>query len=319
MTRALRLSERGSTPAIEPVTLSTPKTGMVGITIRAAALNFADLLMIEGKYQRMVPLPATLGLEGAGEVTGVGPGVADLDVGQRVAILPASGALADAGVFEAAACRPLPDGVSFEAAAAIQIAHGTAYLALGPRGRLSRGETLVVLGASGGVGLAAVELGHAMGARVIAVARGEERRRVAEETGADLAIEPDGDLKERLRAEGGVDVVFDAVGGAAFEAAFGAIRPEGRLLAIGFASGEVPEVKANHLLVKNAEVIGVDWGAYRDFAPDRLNESRDAVLRLCAEGRIAPRIGHRLPLDRALEGLELLRTRRATGKIVIEP
>ncbi len=289
--------------------------------IRAAALNFADLLMVAGEYQDIPPLPVTLGLELAGIVEAVGEGVTGLEPGDRVAVFSGQGGLAESGVFPAGRAVKIPDAMSFEDAAAFQIAYGTSHLALTERARLAEGETLLVLGASGGVGLTAVELGARMGARVIAVARGAERLAVAERAGAHHLIDSaaTGDLAQALKALGGVDVVYDAVGGDAFRAALKATRPGGRLLLIGFASGAVPEIRANHLLVKNVDAIGFYWGGYLAFAPEKLRASLETLFDWYAAGGLRPQISHVLPLDRAAEGLELLRSRRATGKVVITP
>lgn len=317
--RALRLARFGQPPQLETLPRPEPGPGQVRVRIAACGLNFADLLMIEGRYQRGPAPPLTLGQELAGTIEALGQGVEPALAGRRVAVFAGHGGLAEWGVFAAARCLCLPDGVKFNNAAALQVAHGTAHLALGLRARLARGETLVVLGAAGGVGLAAVEIGQRMGARVIACARGPARLELARSRGAqhliDTATTPD--LKAALRALGGADVVFDTVGGPATEAALRACRPGGRVLLIGFASGEVPRLPANHLLVRNVEAIGVDWGAYLDFQPDALTGSLATLMQWHAQGALAPHLGHVLPLERAAEGLALLRTRRASGKVVI--
>ena len=214
---------------------------------------------------------------------------------------------------------PLPDSLSFAEAAGFQIAYGTSHLALAHKARLQPGETLLVLGAAGGVGLTAVEIGHQMGARVIACARGAEKLALARAAGADEVIDSDTpDLKSALRALGGVDVVYDPVGGPAFDAALRATKPDGRLLAIGFASGTVPQVPANLLLVKNLTVIGFWWGGYLAFAPQVLRDSLATLLDWQAAGRIKPHISNLLPFEAFPQGLDLLRSRAATGKVVIE-
>lgn len=318
--KALRIHGHDAPPVLEEIPRPSPGPGEIGVVIRAAALNFADLLMADGRYQDIPPLPATLGLELSGTVETLGAGVTDLSPGDRVAIFAGQGGLAEYGAFPAARAVVLPDAMPFEDAAAFQIAYGTSHLALDHRARLRPGETLVVLGSSGGVGLTAVELGARMGARVVAVARGPEKLSVAARAGAsDLIDSGTGDLAAALKALGGVDVVYDAVGGDAFRAALKATRPGGRLLIIGFASGTVPEIRANHLLVKNVDVIGLYWGGYLRFAPEVLKGSLETLFGWYAEGGLRPRISHVLPLDRAAEGLDLLRGRRATGKIVITP
>lgn len=318
--QAYIVREFGAPAALEIVSIPDPKIGEIRLKIYATALNFADLLMIEGTYQDIPERPVTLGLEMSGVVDAVGPGVAQFAVGDRVAVYAGHGGLAEYAVCDARRALLIPPEMSFEEAAAFQIAYGTSHLALSHRARLSETETVLVLGASGGVGLTAVELSHRIGARVIAVARGPEKLSVARAAGADHVIDADiEDLAGELKALGGVDVVYDAVGGDAFKAALKATRPGGRILLIGFASGKVPELKANHLLVKNVDVIGVYWGGYLKFAPDILRDSLQTLLTWYEEGGIKPQISHVLPLDRAGEGLELLRSRRATGKIVITP
>jgi NADPH2:quinone reductase len=206
----------------------------------------------------------------------------------------------------------------FTQAAGFQIAYGTSHLALSRRAALRPGETLLVLGAGGGVGLTAVEIGHLMGARVIAVARGEAKLDAARRAGADVLLDSEGtDIRAAVRAEGGADVVYDAVGGPQFRDAFGATNPEGRILLIGFASGSVPEIAANHLLVKNISVIGHYWGGYLKFRPEALAESLATLLGWYEEARLHPQVSHVLPLERAAEGFELIRSRQATGKVVI--
>lgn len=289
--------------------------------IIACGLNFADLLLSEGRYQERPELPFTLGMEVAGLVEALGPGVGAPAPGTRVAVFAGQGGLAEAGNFPAARCLILPDGMSFEEGAAFQVAYGTSHLALDRRAGLRSGETLLVTGAAGGVGLTAVEIGRQMGAKVIAVARGADRLAVARAAGADLVIDSaahsaDG-LKALLKAEGGVDVAYETIGGEMFTAALGAMRPEGRLLTIGFAGGAVPQIPANHLLVKNVAVIGLYWGGYLSFRPDVLTDSLAELLRWHAEGRIRPHVSHVLPLAQADQALALLKDRRSTGKVVV--
>jgi len=290
----------------------------VRIRTVACGLNFADLLMMRGKYQDTPPVPFTLGMEASGVIDALGAGVAGLKIGDRVAVFGGSGGLADYGVYPAGKIVVLPDEVSFEDAAALQIAYGTSHVALDHKARLKPGETLVVLGAAGGVGLTAVELGHIMGATVVAVARGPEKLEIAKKAGADHLIDAtDPELREKLKALGGADVVYDAVGGDPFRAAFRAMKPEGRLLAIGHASGDVPQVPANHLLVKNIDVLGFYWGGYMKFRPKVITDSLKVLFDWAAAGKIRPHISHVLPLEQADEGLELLRSRASTGKVVI--
>jgi NADPH2:quinone reductase len=226
--------------------------------------------------------------------------------------------LADYGVFDAARAVAIPDEMPFAQAAGFLVAYGTSHLALTRKAMLQPGERLVVLGAAGGVGLSAVALGATIGAEVIAVARGTDRLAVAQAAGAHHVIDSrDGDLAARLKALGGVDVVYDAVGGADFDAALRATRPEGRILTIGFASGVVPQIPANLLLVKNISVMGFYWGGYQRFAPDVLNASLADLMDLYSAGRIKPHVSATFSLEQTAEALALLRDRKSTGKVVV--
>ncbi|PVA09258.1 zinc-binding dehydrogenase [Pelagivirga sediminicola] len=316
--QALHLTSHSAAPALTALPVPAPGPGQLRLRIHACGLNFADLLMIKGSYQDTPALPFTLGMEVAGIVDALGPGPSGPAPGTRVAVYGGHGGLAEYGCFDAARALPLPDSMGFDAAAAFQIAYGTSHLALAHRARLSAGETLLVLGAAGGVGLTAVEIGHAMGARVIACARGAARLEAARAAGADHLIDAEtDDIRAACKDLGGADVVYDPVGGAQFTAAFRACRPEARILTIGFASGDVPQIPANHLLVKNLTVMGLYWGGYLSFAPDVLTGSLATLLDWAAQGRITPRAHHSYPLERATEGLDLLRTRQSTGKIVV--
>ena len=310
-----------NTPAtIREIDTPTPSGGEVRLRIGACGLNFADLLMIKGEYQDTPEPPFTLGMEVAGTIEACGPGVDEAMIGQRVAVFGGQGGLAEVGCFPAERCVPLPDAMPFSDAAAFQVAYGTSHVALDHKARLQPGETLLVLGAAGGVGLTAVEIGKQMGATVIACARGADKLAVAEQAGADHLIDAKTeDIRERCKALGGLDVVYDPVGGEQFKAAFRACNPEARILAIGFASGEVPQIPANHLLVKNISVLGLYWGGYLKFRPQVISDSLATLFGWYAEGKLKPHVSHTLPLDRAEEGLDLLRTRKSTGKVVITP
>lgn len=315
--RALTVTDFATPPSLTELSLPEPGPGEVALDIAACGLNFADLLLCEGKYQETPPLPFVPGLELAGTITAAGPGTT-LAPGTRVCVYSGQGGLAEAGVFPEARCTPLPEAMSFETAAAFQIAYGTSHLALTLRARLRPGETLVVLGAAGGVGLTAVEIGAQLGARVIAVARGAEKLAVAQAAGAAEALDAETpDLKAALKALGGADVVYDAVGGALGEAAFGALNPGGRFLLIGFAAGTPPALKLNHALVKNLEIHGLYWGGYRKLDPAALTASMAGLFALNAQGGLQPHISARFPLTRVHEALEMLRTRRSSGKIVV--
>ena len=307
----------GQPPRLADLPRPVPGPGEVLLRVAAAGLNFADLLMAEGRYQDRPDLPFVPGMELAGIVEEAGPGVS-LAPGGRVAAYVRCGAFAEWAVVPAGRLLALPDAMPFDHAAGFQIAYGTSHLALAGKAGLRAGETLFVTGAAGGVGLTAVEIGHLMGARVIAQVRGPEKAALARAAGADEVIEGDTpDLKAALRDLGGVDVVYDTVGGPGFEAALRATRPGGRMLAIGFAGGEVPKVPLNQLLVRNVSVIGFWWGGYLSFAPEELTGSLATLLQWYAEGKLRPHVSQVLPFERLPEGLEAIRSRRATGKIVL--
>jgi len=242
--RCWQVKRPGAAPVIARAEVPEPGPGAVRLRVAAVGLNFADLLMLAGHYQTRPPLPFVPGMECAGVVEASGPGSGGPRPGTRVLAVVGHGALAERLCLPAARLTAIPDRMDFAEAAGFAIAHGTAHLALTRKARLGPGETLLVTGAAGGVGLTAVEIGKRLGARVIASARGADRLAEARAAGADVLIDSDApDLTGRLRAEGGLDVVFDTVGGPAFDAALRACRPEGRLLAIGFASGAVPQFR----------------------------------------------------------------------------
>ncbi|MBR9763114.1 MAG: NADPH:quinone oxidoreductase family protein [Rhodobacteraceae bacterium] len=315
--RALRCPAPDSQPRLENSDPGAPGPGELLIETAACGLNFADLLMINGNYQDTPTHPFTLGMEISGTVLAAGEGT-DFATGERVAAFPGQGGLADRAMVQADRAVRMPAGMGFDVAAALPVAYGTSHLALEHRARLRDGEVLLVLGASGGVGLTAVELGHLMGARVIAVARGRTAEAACRAAGADHFLDSDSDdIRAEVRALGGADVVYDAVGGALSEQAFRACNPEARFLLIGFASGDLPQLRPNHMLVKNVDMLGVYWGSYFRFRPQVVTESLARVFAWHEEGRIHPHISHRFPLERAVEGLEVLRRREATGKVVI--
>jgi NADPH2:quinone reductase len=320
---AWTLADLGTAPQVQDLPDPQPGPGEVLVRVAAAGLNFADLLMLKGEYQVRPRPPFVPGMELAGTVAALGPGVPGPAVGTRVLAIPGLGALAGLVCLPADRLCPLPKDMPLDEAAGFGIAHGTSHLALDWKAGLQPGETLFVTGAAGGVGLTAVAIGKRLGARVIAMARGADRLAVAQAAGADVLVDSDGPdgqgqgLKDRLRAEGGIDVVYDTVGGAGFDAKLRACRPDARLLAIGFASGAVPQVPANLLLVKNLTVTGFWFGAYLGLAPARVMASLAELLDWRAAGMLRPQAGQVLPFDALPEGLELLRSRRATGKVVI--
>ena len=316
--KAWQIETLGQPMRLTTLPRSQPGPGEVLLRVRAAGLNFADLLMAEGKYQDRPTLPFIPGMELAGEVEATGPETIAPPRGSRVAAFVRCGAFAEWVVVPAERLLLLPDAMPFDHAAGFQIAYGTSHLALSEKAHIQVGETLFVTGAAGGVGLTAVEIGHLMGARVIAQVRGTEKAAIARAAGADVVIDHEAaDLKAILRDLGGVDVVYDTVGGAGFDAALRATKPGGRLLAIGFAGGEVPNVPLNQLLVRNVSVIGLWWGGYLGFAPQVLTGSLAALLRWYEDGRLKPHVSATLPFDQLPDGLEAIRSRLATGKIVI--
>ncbi len=318
--RAFQVTELGQTAYTEHAVRPVPGKGQVLISIEACALNFADLLMVKGTYQEKPDLPFSPGMEVAGVVVDQGDGVSDPKIGTRVAVFGGHGGLAEFGVFPAQLCVSLPKEMDFRTAAAFQVAYSTSHVALDYRAGLKKGETLLVLGAAGGVGLTAVELGKLMGATVIAAARGEDKLAIAAQHGADHLIDTDtDDLREVVKSLGGADVVYDPVGGDLFTAALRSCKPEARVLTIGFASGDVPQIAANHLLVKNVSVLGFYWGGYLAFKPSVLTDSLAQLFEMYLSGKLTPHISHEFPLEKAADGLELLRARKSTGKIVITP
>ena len=316
--RAVLLTETGVSPRIAEIDSPKAGTGEVVINVAACGLNFADLLMVRGQYQERPQLPFVMGMEVSGTIASVGDGVEGLRPGMRVAAITGKGGLAEQVCCAANCCVAIPDAMSFTEAAGFLVAYGTSHLALSHRAALQKGETLLVLGAAGGVGLTAVEIGVALGARVIAVARGASKLDIARNAGAEICLDSEGlDLRAELKALGGVDVVYDAIGEPLATPALRALRPEGRFLAIGFAGGTVPQFPANILLVKNLTVIGMYWGGYLKFAPHTLTESLAELTRWYAQGRLRPHISHTVPIDQVADGFELLRSRKSTGKVVI--
>lgn len=316
--RAFVLSATDTPPTLTEMPMPQPGPGEVRLRIRACGLNFADLLMARGQYQERPALPFVMGMEVAGVVDALGDGVRGLVPGQRVAAFAGRGGLAEYGCFPANRCLPIPDSMPFEHAAGFMVAYGTSHVALAHRARLVAGETLLVLGAAGGVGLTAVEIGARMGARVVAVARGADKLAVASAAGASVLIDSEtADLKVAFKALGGVDVVYDAVGEPAASSALRALRPQGRYVVIGFAGGGVPQFPANILLVKNIDVIGLYWGGYAAFQPQVITQSLVDLMGWYARGELHPHVSHLLPLENVAEGMELMRSRASTGKVVI--
>lgn len=316
--RAMQVTELGKPLSLQEIPQPTAAAGEIVVKVHTCGLNFGDLLIIKGTYQEKPELPFTLGMELCGTVTEVGEGVEGFNVGQRIASYSGFGALAEYAAIPAKLCVAVPDSMTDEHAAAFLITYGTSHVALDYKAHLQPGERLLVLGASGGVGLTAVELGKLMGAEVVAVARGEEKLEVAKAAGADHLINSEtDDIREIVKGLGGADVVYDPIGGDQFKAAMRACRPEARLIPLGFASGEVPQIPANHLLVKNLTVIGLYWGGYTRVNPKVLTDSLAQLAEWYKESKLHPHVSHTLPLEQANEALDLLRTRKATGKVVV--
>ncbi len=285
--------------------------GQVKIRVRAAALNFADILMIGGTYQEKPPLPFSPGLEVAGE---------DMASGERVMAVLSWGGFAEHAIANKSDIMAIPDTMSFEAAAAFPIAYGTAHMALGEKAGLKNGESLIVHGASGGVGLAAIDVGRAMGANVIAVTSGAEKIAAVIKQGANHVIDyKAGDVKEQIKAllPGGGDVYFDPVGGSSFDASLRSAAPGARILVVGFAGGTVPQIPANILMVKNVSAIGFYWGAYRKFAPERVARSYRELFSWISQGRLNPLAVTPFNMDDVRQAMDTMKSRQSIGKIVL--
>lgn len=305
-----------------------PGPGEVVIAVEAAALNYPDVLIIEDRYQMRPPRPFAPGSEVAGRIVSAGPGVATPRHGDRVIVLVPWGGLADRLCLPASACIPIGDTLPADEAAALLVTYGTSHYALKDRGRIAPGDTLLVLGAAGGVGLAAVQLGQAFGATVIAATSSPQKAALACRMGADASVVYPADITNRNAArdftqavrdtapKGFVDLVFDPVGGAYSEAAFRTLGWQGRHLVVGFTAG-IPSLPLNLTLLKGANVSGVFYGDFARREPERRRAYLAEIIALHAAGAIQPHIGLRLPIERAAEGLATLAERRSSGKIVI--
>ena len=297
--------------------------GHVVIEVRAAGCNFSDILITQGKYQVKPPYPFVPGGEVAGVVREVGEGVEGLAVGDRVLAAPGVGGFAERVVAPAAGTFRMPEAMSFEEGASMSIMYSTSYMALVFRADLQPGETLLVHAAAGGVGLAAVQIGKALGARVIATAGGAEKLAIARENGADEGIdyrEEDFALRVKEITGGrGADVIYDSVGGDTFDESLKCIAWNGRLLVIGFASGRIPSVAANRIMLKNIAVTGLNWGGYKDAQPEKVPEAMHALFALYESGGIRPLIHQTYPLDALPDALAALGGRRTVGKVVVTP
>ena len=300
-----------------------PKAGEIRIKVGAAGVNYPDALIVQKKYQLQPPLPFVPGTEVAGIVDAVGEGVSHLKPGDRVVAITGLGGFAEYVCVAAANAAALPPGISDEVAAAFTLTYATSHHALFDRGNLKAGETVLVLGAAGGVGLAAIELAKAAGARVLAAASTNEKLAVCHAHGADVLINYSiVDLREAVKTltDGkGVDVIYDPVGGAYTEAALRAITWRGRLLVVGFANGEIPKIPLNLLLLKGASAIGVFWGEFAKREPKANHTMMIALAGWLMQGKLKPHVSQVLPLAHTAEALRMLLERRVVGKLVITP
>lgn len=306
--------------AFEDVPEPTPSKGQVVVQVRAAALNFPDLLVIQDKYQFKPALPFSPGGEVSGIVQAVGEGVSSVKPGDRVVAWAPFGCFAEKVAFDEAMVLPIPDGISFEIASTLLIAYGTTYHALVDRAALKPGETLVVLGAAGGVGLAAVEMGKLLGARVIACASSAEKLEICKSRGADGVINTSQEnVRERLKAlaPNGADVVYDPVGGSLSEVALRAMAWKGRFLVIGFAAGDIPKIPLNLVLLKGCSVIGVFWGAFTSKETIRYREGLAEMFAWVRDGKLVPHIAKTYPLAQASQALRVMAERHVIGKLVL--
>jgi len=321
--KAVVCKEFGPPDSLRVEELPSPRAGAgeAVISVKAASVNFPDVLIIQNKYQFKPPLPFSPGSELAGVVKEVGAGVAGFKPGDKVIAFTTYGAFAEEVKTEAARLLPLPEGMDFVAGAAFLLTYATSDHALRDRGALRAGETLLVLGAAGGVGLAAIEIGKALGARVIACASSEDKLAVCREHGADATINyATEDLRERIKAltDGrGVDVVYDPVGGPYSEPAFRSLAWRGRLLVVGFAAGDIPKLPLNLALLKGAALVGVFWG---DFARREPKQFADSVRQLgewYRQGKLRPHVSQTFPLEKAADALKLMAARQVKGKVVL--
>jgi NADPH2:quinone reductase len=301
---------------LDDVPVPTPGDGQLLVKVRAAALNFPDVLMAAGLYQVQPPLPYIPGIELCGEVEGTG---------RRVLGAPSEGhgAFADHVLMDADRAWPVPDGMSDEKAAALYITYQTGHVGLHRRARLQAGEWLLVHGGAGGVGSAAIQLGKAAGAHVIATAGGPEKVQVCRDLGADHVVDHTAEdfvpVVKEVTGGHGADVVYDPVGGDVFDRSRRCIAFEGRLVVVGFTSGRIPEAPANHLLVKNYSVVGLHWGLYRQHDPAVFGMVHEELTRLYEDGRIDPLVSRVLPLDEAPQALGAMANRGTVGKVVLRP
>ena len=323
--KALLCTQFGPPDLLEYRDVPSPAAGPgeVVVSVKAASVNFPDVLIIENKYQFKPPLPFSPGSELAGVIKSVGDGVTTCRPGDRVMAFTIHGAFAEEVKLEARRVLPLPPAMDFETAAALLLTYGTMDHALRDRGQLRAGETVLVLGASGGIGIASIEIAKALGARVIAAASSAEKLDVCREHGADEVIDYGSeDLRERVKAltaGGGVDVIVDPVGGPYTEPALRSIAWRGRLLVVGFAAGEIPKIPLNLTLLKGCSIVGVFWGDFLRREPDAFAASVQQLGAWYAEGKLRPHISGRFPLAQAAEAIKLMAARKVVGKLLVLP
>ena len=320
--KALQITEFAPYHTHKVVDIDPPKMrkGHVRIAIKAAGVNFPDILMVQGQYQVKPPFPFVAGAECSGEITEVGEGVSHLKVGQRVAALPGVGCFAEEAVVPAEICVPISDKMSYEEAAGFVMVYATSYHALKDRADIKPGETMLVLGAAGGVGLTAVELGKKMGLNVIAAASSSEKLAVCKEYGADHGIKyVEEDLKARVReiTGGGADICYDPVGDRFAEPALRSLAWNGRYLVIGFAGGEIPKVAFNWMLLKELDVRGIHWGAWIPKEPKAHLENMMELMAMYEKGEIKPRVSDAFELENFADAMTALTERRVMGKVVL--
>ena len=307
---------------VEEIEDPRAEAGQVVVDVKAAGVSFPDVLIVQGKYQFQPPFPFSPGGEIAGVISEVGEGVVDWKVGDRVIAMTGNGGIAEKVVAFEMTLMPLPETMDFKDGAAFPLNYGTTYHALKQRGQLQPGETLLVTGAGGGVGTTAIEIGKAMGARVIAAASTEEKLEIAKNLGADETINySDGELKEKVKAltDGlGADVIYDPIGGDIFLQCMRCVNWKGRVLVIGFASGPIPEVPTNLALLKGCSIVGVFWGRFTGAEPEENSKNFGELFALHAEGKLKPQITKSYSLGDAAEAISSLENRKATGKVVIE-
>ncbi|MBQ5949926.1 NADPH:quinone oxidoreductase family protein [Massilia sp. ST3] len=323
--KAVRCKDWGPPESLEVAELPdlAPGPGEVVVDVRAAGVNFPDVLTVQGKYQYRPELPFTPGNEFAGVVRAIGPGVTAYAPGQAVIGFTRTGAFAEQALAPLESLLPVPDGMDFDTAAAITLTYGTSYHAVADRGALQPGETMLVLGAAGGVGLAAIEIGKALGARVIAAASSDEKLAVCKDHGADALINYEReDLREAIKAATGgrgPDVVYDPVGGRYSEPALRSIAWRGRHLVVGFAAGEIPRLPWNLMLLKGASVVGVFWGDFTRKEPAAHAAAMRRLMDWMAEGKLRPLVSKRYALEETAQALNDMAGRKVVGKVVIAP